>query len=322
MVSILITAFKEQKTIGKAVEVFLNPETNNFRDFELLIICPDEETWRAALRQAQGKPTKNNINIQRVKDPGKGKPVALNMAFKQAKGEILLLTDGDTFVGDNVIEKMLHHFNDEKVGGVTGRPVAMNVNEGMLGYYGKLLADAAHHKRMVTMVPEATGKSMKFVSKQPGFFVLSGYISMIRNIGLAVPEDVLSDDAYLSYILHEKGYKIEYEPEAMVYIKYPTTLNDWYKQKLRSLGGYVQLWKYGVVKPETRTRSFFQEIQYFWFPIVYAFRQGNINEKIKHLIWSLLLYPIRLWLWIKIWYERKILNKSFEKTWVRIESTK
>ena len=137
----------------------------------------------------------------------------------------------------------------------------------------------------------------------------------IRNDDFKIPQDVLSDDAYISYIVTNNGKKIAYAPKAKAFVKYPTNLNDYYKQKVRSLGGYLQLEKYGVVKKQKKARTFRDELAYFWFPFSYA-------KNVKELFWSILLFPIRFITWIKIFFDRKVFKKDFEKSWTRIESTK
>lgn len=313
MISIFISAWKEEKQIKKVVNSIVNPEWNNYKgNFELLIVCPDEATWIGAKEKADEQDFEN---IRWIKDPGKGKPLGLKMAFKEAKGDIFILTDGDVYFDKNAVSNLVKHFEDKQVGGVTGRPVSIDPKDNFMGYMGHMLADVAHHKRLVTMRSDVKGHSLKIVTKEPGFFVLSGYILAMRNVGIEPPEDCLIEDAYFSYVLHNKGYGLVYEPEAKVFVKYAKHLSDWFKQKLRSVGGYVQLWKYDVIKPETKVRDFWKELQYFWFPIKYA-------KSLKEFIWSLFVYPIRAYLWLRIFIQRKILKKSFEETWVRIESTK
>jgi cellulose synthase/poly-beta-1,6-N-acetylglucosamine synthase-like glycosyltransferase len=294
MISIIITSYKEPKTIGKAIRCIALP------DCEIIQISPDSETLNAGLKVAQelnlGK------NFKQIKDPYKGKPHALNMAFKKASGDILVLTDGDVFFDKNAVSELIKPFKDKKVGGVTGRPVSRDKKDNMMGYFGNLLSDAAHHKRMKTL-------------KKGLFFPMSGYIMTIRNYGIELPKDVLSDDAYISYFVVNKGKEIAYAPKAKAFVKYPTNLNDYYKQKVRSLGGYLQLEKYGVIKNEKKTRTFKDELSYFWFPFSYA-------SNIKEFFWSKLLFPIRIVTWIKIFFDRKVFKKDFEKSWIRIESTK
>lgn len=316
MISIIITAWKEPKTIGRAIEaIVLGSKESLPKEFEIILACPDMDTLKAGEKTLKKLGVKNYTLSQ---DPGpskgKGKPTGLNMAFKKVKGEFLILTDGDVFLEPGSVGHLLTPFKDPNVGGVTGRPVAVNTHETMMGYFGNLLADAAHHKRMVDLTEHTEGYGSKFVKKR-NFFPMSGYVMAMRNFHLTLPEDVLADDAFLSYEIFNGGHRIAYAPEAKAYVKYADNLQDYFKQKKRSLGGYIQLWKYNIVKPETTSRSFWQELEYFWFPIKYA-------KNLKEFFWSLLFYPIRLWLWVIIWFERKFKEKSFEKTWVRIESTK
>lgn len=314
--TILITAWKEHKTIGQCIEAIVNPVYQNIPelDYELMLVCPDEMTKQVAVE----KLTELNFDMTKfvhVEDPQKGKPCALNLGFKKASGEILILTDGDTYIGTGSINPLVNKLlSDETIGAVSGRPISKDRSSTMLGYWGHLLADAAHHKRTITLTQNKSGMSSKVITNKD-FFTISGYLCAIYKPKYKLPEDVLADDAYISYKTIRQGKRISYEPSATVYVKYPNTLKDWYNQKARSLGGYIQLWKYGFVTDENKTRSFGSELQYFWFPIKYA-------VGFKQLIWSLLLYPARLFLWFRIFIERKILKKDFTKTWSRIESTK
>lgn len=52
------------------------------------------------------------------------------------------------------------------------------------------------------------------------------------------------------------------------------------------------------------------------FPVTFA-------KNIKQLWWALLLYPMRLSLWLNIFYKQKIKKEELEnKAWDRILSTK
>ncbi len=313
MISILIASMYEEKTIGKAIETFIQGYTG---DFEILVSIPDAATFAAARDKCieLGITDKFIPTTLDLKGNPQGKPAELNHLMDMARGDIWFFGDGDTYFGDNVIDKLLQHFDDDQVMAVTGRPISGDSKDTMMGYFGHLLADAAHHKRTVDLTENATGKSLNLVKKRP-FFPVSGYLFAMRKTDIRAPKDTLVEDAYFSYAVHNAGGKIEYEPGAVVYVKYPKTMKDYFKQKKRSTGGYVQLWEYGVVRSETKTRSFWRELEYFWFPLRYA---GSLRE----LLWSLMMFPVRLWLWIVIYWERKVLRKDFKKTWVRIESTK
>ncbi len=311
--TVILTAYKEERTIAKAIRNICDEGISGYKkNFQFITVIPDTPTNFAAAEEIKKY---SNVTWTKLIDPGKGKPMALNIALQEAKGKIIVLTDGDVYFKENSLSTLIRAFENTKVMGGTGRPVSANSRANFWGYISHLLADAAHHKRLTTLKSIRSGRSRVFLGSKSNFFVLSGYIFAMRNLQLLLPEDTLVDDAYLSYQLLLKGGKLEYVPDAIVYVNYPDNLKDWYRQKLRAVGGYVQLWKYGVVTDKTKVRNFWKEAQYFWFPIKYA---KNTTE----LFWSLLLYPLRLIMWILIFYQQRIRHKSLDDIWVRIESTK
>jgi cellulose synthase/poly-beta-1,6-N-acetylglucosamine synthase-like glycosyltransferase len=313
MISVIITSFKEPKTIGKCIKCIADRKYSGIpKDFEIIQVSPDKETLQEG--QKMGEKLKlNSKEYKQIIDPKKGKPYALKMALKNVRGDIVILTDGDTFFEKNAVKELLKPLKELDVGGVGGRPISKDDKNNQMGYYGHLLADSAHHRRSTVLKKV---KSKNYYVSEHGFFPMSGYILAIRNVKFDIPEDVLSDDAYISYMLRNKGYQIAYAPNAKCFVKFPTTLKDYYKQKVRSMGGYIQLGKYEIFQKDKQSRSFLIELNY----ILYVLQYGKNFEEF---IWSLLLFPIRLWTWVRIFWERGILKKGMPKDgWERIESTK
>ena len=312
MISVIIASFKEPKTIGRCVSSIVNRKYSGIpTNFEVIQVSPDEETLNAGKKEA--KKYRLGKKYIQLKDPRKGKPYALRMAFKKAKGDIFILTDGDTYFKKDAVKKLLEPFENEKVGGVSGRPVSQDKRDNMFGYWGHLLSDSADDKRSDSM-EKVKGKDY-YISRKT-FFPMSGYIMAVRNINIKLPSNVLSDDAYMSYYIRNKHLEIAYAPKAMCCVKYPTNFKDYMKQKVRSLGGFTQLKHMAIFKKDKQSRSFWIELQYTGFVLRYA-------KSFKEFIWSLLLFPTRLITWIKIFWERSILRKDMPKSgWERIESTK
>jgi len=72
----------------------------------------------------------------------------------------------------------------------------------------------------------------------------------------------------------------------------------------------------GVFQRDKQSRSFWIELTYAFFVLKYA-------SNVKEFFWSILLFPVRLITWIRIFWERDILKKGMPKDgWERIESTK
>ena len=294
MISCIITGYKEPTTIGKAIESIRWSCIKARVDYEILVIAPDLETLNEAHRYS-GK------YIRVIQDPGRGKPYALNIAFKEAKGHLLVLTDGDVFVNQYAIAELIKKAAERpNIGAVSGHPRSIESKNNMYGFWSHLLTDMADKTR----------------KNANGNFVVSGYLYALRpGIVNEIPEDCLSDDAYISFKILEKGYKIDYSFGAQAFVKYPDNFSDWMKQKKRSTGGFTQLTSEYKMKPIKEMRSFTQEVKGLFSVLKYG-------KSFKEFWWIKLLIAARIWLWMNIFYERRILKKDFNKTWVRIESTK
>ena len=224
------------------------------------------------------------------------------MAFKESRGEILILTDGDVYLGDGSINALIEPFKNEKVGVVSGRPVSLILSSNKWGYFSHLLTDVGAHQTRIRR------------RKKNKMIVCSGYLYSFRKKLIShIPESALSEDAIISHVIFEMGYITVYAPKAIVYVKYPTNLIDWIKQKKRSAGGYVQL-NY-LVKNKERMRSFSKEISGI-------FRIFNYPRTVREFIWTVELPFYRLHLWYLIFVDITIKKKKFGEIWVKVESTK
>jgi len=293
MISIIITTFREPSVIQTLKSIM----EQNTVEKEILVAAPDKETQDVVTEFAK----KNKINIKIIADAGIGKPAALNLCFKEAKGDILVLTDGDVILDENSIIELLKPFSDLKVGIVSGRPISVNSRNKFFGYISHLLTDVGAHQTRLNK------------KEKNEFMVCSGYLMALRkNIVKKIPENSLADDAVISHLVYEAGYKTDYAPNAKVYVKYPTNLKDWIKQKRRSTAGYPQL-DY-LIKGKERMRNFKQES----FGL---FKIFSYPKSLKELTWTFMLIFLRLYLWSIVFYEIKI-KKSGMELWQRVESTK
>ena len=312
MISVIITSWKEPKTIGKCIQCIADEKYSGIqRPFEILQLSPDKETLDEGLKAAQSLGLSDTEFIQ-IQDPKKGKPFALKLALKKAKGDILIFTDGDTYFEKDAVKYLLQPFEDSEVYGVSGRPVSNDSRDNMMGYWGNLLSDSGNHRRTKLM---SKVEDKEYHKSKKNFFPMSGYIMATRKLDIDIPEDVLSDDAYISYSIRNMEKEIAYAPKAKCYVRYPKTIQDYYKQKVRSIGGFIQLKKYGIFKKDKQSRSFFIELPYAFFVLGYP-------KNLKEFIWSLTLFPVRLITWLRIYWERVVIKKDFTNTWVRVESTK
>jgi cellulose synthase/poly-beta-1,6-N-acetylglucosamine synthase-like glycosyltransferase len=291
MISIIITSYKEPQTITKAIE---SVAEQHIPDSEVLVVAPDMETLREASKlRAKYK------NLRLIQDEGKGKPVALNLAVSKSKGEILVLTDGDVFVGRNSIKLLLDKFKDLKTGAVSGNPVSLNPKNTMYGFWADILTQTANERR----------KKALLIKKR---FFCSGYLFAIRkDLFPKLPENLLSEDGYISHKVYQSGYKILYSPESKVYVKYPNNFSDWIKQKKRSAGGYNQIKKMIGVEIRSFKKESFGALNLFKY-----------ISNFKEFFWLFGLFLARVYLWLAIYKDINLSKKTQKQLWQRIESTK
>lgn len=293
MISIIITAFKESKSIGKAIESLLKQKING--KYEIIVLAPDNETIDVIKSYA-----KKHKQIKSLKDEGKGKPSALNLAFKKAKGNILILTDGDVFVSKDSISKLVRHFKDNKIGGVCAKVVSINPTNNLFGYWAYLLTESFHKLRLKNHINNRN-------------IICSGYLYAIRRgIIKEIPRDILADDAFISLSTIKKGYRTIYEQKAKVYVKYPLNLIDWIKQKKRTAARFYQLKSYFNI---SKISSLKEEL--FILPeIILEVRT------LKQIFWFIFLIVMKCYIWFRILFDFKLWRRSFKKIWQRVESTK
>ncbi|NKQ34950.1 MAG: glycosyltransferase [Chloroflexi bacterium] len=320
MITVLITAFREAGTIGRALDAFLRQIPP---DAKILVVCPDGETTAVIQQYAAQHP-----QIRHIPDPGKGKPAALNIGLQAAQGEIVVFSDGDVYVGKDALAALLAPLADPQIGAVTGQPVSLSPRSTRLGYWSHLLVSAAHQTRLKR-------------DEAGAFLLCSGYLFAVRKRLLTagrgggetareddvtrpkttprrpaptpIPEDALAEDAVISHLIAQQGYRIRYAPKAKVYVKYPDSYGDWLRQKVRSAGGYAQDY---VQNSPHRMRSAGLEARHGTvFALTFA-------QSPRELWWTLLLFLARLHLWLLVFWQVKVRKRPLPELWQRVESTK
>jgi cellulose synthase/poly-beta-1,6-N-acetylglucosamine synthase-like glycosyltransferase len=294
VISVVITAFREAETIGRAIDAFLGQLP---ADSELIVVSPDPETTAVVDRYSS-----EHVRVRHVRDPQQGKPTALNLGLRAARGELVVLSDGDVWVAEDALAPLVAPFADPQTGAVTGRPVSTSPRDTVLGYWSHLLTDAGAHEMRLAR------------AHAHDFLVCSGYLCAIR-AGLIddVPQDALAEDAVISHRIAQLGYRIQYAPQARVFVKYPSTYGDWLRQRVRSAGGYAQDY---VRSSPYRMRSPWLEL------VKGAPRALGYPRTAREFLWTLLLFAARLHLWLLVFVNVRILRRPLRVLWQRVESTK
>ncbi|WP_239582696.1 polysaccharide deacetylase family protein [Sutcliffiella tianshenii] len=229
-VSVVIAAYNEEKVICKTVNSILS---SVYPAFEILIIDDGSKDDTAARVQ---EAYSNHPHVRLIKKRNGGKSSAVNLGFKEAKGEIVVALDADTLIAENAISLLVNHFKNENVAAVSG-----NVK---VGNKGNLLTNWQHIEYVtgfnlerrafatlncITVVPGAIGAWRKKAVEEAGYF----------------QEDTLAEDTDITLTLLRNGKKIEFEEKAYAFTEVPEDIKSLAKQRYRWVYGTLQcLWKH------------------------------------------------------------------------------
>jgi len=220
-----LVSLNEERTIGSAVKAMVG-EMNGVSSELILVVGGTDRTVTFAAEAA-----KNGKNVRLIEDSSpRGKPAALNTLFSEARGRIVVLSDGDVSVQRGALQDIAHAFENERVGAASGRVIGSQTSLNAIQKACDLMTEMMHISRMRTY------------EKGGSLDLASGYLIAIRReLAPVLPLDASSDDGFLSLSVRSQGYSIAYVDKAVVAIRYPKTISDFLKQKSRTRYGHLQL---------------------------------------------------------------------------------
>ena len=222
-VSILITAYNEEKVIGKTIHSIMK---SRYPQFELIIVDDGSTDQTANIVEME---CNKYSNIRLLRKENGGKASALNLGIQNASAGIIVTLDADTIIVEDTISMMIRHFIDPNVGAVAGN-VKIGNRKNLLTWWQhieyvtgfNLEKRAFDELDSITVVPGAIGAWKKSAIKEVGLF----------------EEDTLAEDTDVTMKLLRKGYKIRSEVNAIAYTEAPEDIRSFIKQRYRWTFGF------------------------------------------------------------------------------------
>jgi biofilm PGA synthesis N-glycosyltransferase PgaC len=215
--SVGIMAHNEEGNIANAIEAVLGQQPRFGELIELVVVasgCTDRTTDIVA-SLARDDPRVRLV----VQERRAGKASAINLFIAAARAPILILVNGDNIVTPGAIDALVEQFQDQAVGMVGGKPVPVNDDNTFLGYAAHLLWRL--HDQIARESPKL------------------GEIVAFRNVVPCIPTDTAVDELSLQAVVTELGFRLVYEPRAVVYNCGPTTTADFLRQRRRIFAGHL-----------------------------------------------------------------------------------
>jgi cellulose synthase/poly-beta-1,6-N-acetylglucosamine synthase-like glycosyltransferase len=214
-VSVLIAAFNEEKYILNTVKNKLNQVYP--RDKLEIIVISDGSTDSTdnIVEQIQDPRVKLLRQVPRA-----GKTSALNAAIKEATGEIIVFSDANSIYHLDAIKKLTEPFANPDVGYVTGKMIYANPD-------GSIVGDGCStYMRYENRIREAESRVGSIVG------VDGGIDAMRKELFTTLSADQLPDFVQPLKVT-EKGYRVVYQPNAILKEATLSNPEDEYKMRVR-----------------------------------------------------------------------------------------
>jgi hypothetical protein len=210
-------AYNEEANIAAAVESILGQQLTVGCVGELVVVASGCEDRTVEIVTDIARRDRRVRLIEQKRREGKAS--AINLFIGAARSPVLVLVSADVILKEGSLEALLRHFTDPEVGMVGGHPTPVNGE-------GTFLGHAVHlqwrlHDRVARRAPKL------------------GEMVAFRNVVPSIPLDTAVDELSIQAVVTQLGYRLVYEPEAVVYNRGPATVADFLRQRRRIYAGHL-----------------------------------------------------------------------------------
>ena len=219
--SIIISAFNEEKVIEDTVRNFLNSDYDN-ENIEILIGSDKSDDHTGEIIGNLSKEFSNisffDFKIRR------GKGHVLNDLVKEAKNEILIFSDANTIYDKSALRNLVKYYKDNRVGGVSGKLILNDIDKSI-----KSGTQEKTYWVLETYLKELEGSLGILIGANGGIY------SIRREFYTQIPADYpVMDDFYISLKVLEQKKDMLYVKEAFAEEDVAPSISSEFKRKIRN----------------------------------------------------------------------------------------
>ena len=229
LVTVALPVYNEEEVLAKTLGALARADYSRFE-----VVAVDDgssdDTWGVLTDFASVWPRLRIFH----QESNRGKAAALNRAITEAEGEIIVTLDGDTILEPTAIGKLARHFADPQIGVVAGQVKVGNRRNVVTAWQSLEYMSGICITRMaeglvgaITIAPGACAAWRKRSVVEAG-----GYSSQ-----------TLAEDCDLTLSIHQLGYKVVQDNEAIAWTEAPMSVRALAKQRLRWTFGTLQAFR-------------------------------------------------------------------------------
>jgi peptidoglycan/xylan/chitin deacetylase (PgdA/CDA1 family)/glycosyltransferase involved in cell wall biosynthesis len=227
-VSVVVPAYNEAANIAATVRSLVY---NDYPRLEVIVVDDGSTDGTAAIVERLRLPS-----VRVIRQRNAGKPAALNTGITHARGDLLVLVDGDTVFARRAVGRLVQPFADPEVGAVSGNTKVANRRR-MLGRWQHLEYVIGFNldRRMFDVA-----ECMPTVPGAIGAFRREALL----DVG-GVSAATLAEDTDLTMAVIRCGWRVVYEESAIAWTEAPSSLRQLWRQRYRWCYGTMQaMWKH------------------------------------------------------------------------------
>jgi biofilm PGA synthesis N-glycosyltransferase PgaC len=196
-------------------------------------------------------------------EANQGKAVALTTASLMTPAQYLCCIDGDALLDPQALSWLMVHFQNPRVGAVTGNPRVRNRST----LLGRL--QVGEFSSIVGLIKRAQRTYGRI-------FTVSGVVACFRKAALHDAgywsTEMLTEDIDISWKLQIRHWDVRFEPKAHCWILAPETLGGLWKQRVRwSMGGIQVMVKYWHIHTIWKARRMWPVLVEYLMSVLWAY---------------------------------------------------
>ena len=224
-VTLIIPMYNEEKVIKEKIE---NTAKLDYPTDKLKIILLDDHSTDNSNSISSDAIKQTSLNASVIKNQGgKGKARALNWIFPSLESEITIISDADALLKEDSLLQLTKNFADPDIGGATGKII--------------ILSDKVRQS-------QSQEESYRFFfdvwrlgeSRIQSVSVCNGPLMGFRTDLLKkikIDPDAYADDSDMLFKVIRSGYRMVYDPKAIVYERVPLSVKGRIVQKMKRING-------------------------------------------------------------------------------------
>jgi cellulose synthase/poly-beta-1,6-N-acetylglucosamine synthase-like glycosyltransferase len=237
-VSLVVAAYNEAACIGEKVKNSLALDYPADR-FELLIGSDGSSDGTDDIVRSATDP-----RVRLSAAPRAGKTSVLNRCIPVAAGDIVILSDANTMIDPDAVQKLVRHFEDPEVGAVCGKLKLFNPT--------KADYEESAYWNYESLIKFYEGKHGAVMGANGGLYAIR------RTLFTQLPPSTIVDDFVIPLRILENGFKVVYEPEAVAHEETTEDYDKEFGRRARIAAGNFQSLQLvpGLLLPTAGFRAF------------------------------------------------------------------